>query len=67
MSQLVLTELAQRSQDELQVTLLWDARWNDVSVEVVDMRETGCIRFPVARQRALDAFYHPYAYALNCR
>lgn len=61
----VLTELAQRTQDGLQVTLLWDARSNDVSVEVVDTREASRIQVRVARQRALDAFYHPYAYAVN--
>jgi hypothetical protein len=59
-----LRELAHREQDGLEVTLFWDARSNDVSIEVVDQRDESSFRLPVAGHRALDAFHHPYAYAL---
>jgi hypothetical protein len=59
-----LRELAHREQDGLEVTLLWDARSNKVSIEVVDQRDESSFRLPVAGHCALDAFHHPYAYAL---
>jgi hypothetical protein len=40
-------ELAYREQDGLEVTLLWDPRSNDVSVEVVDRRTDSVVRVPV--------------------
>ena len=59
-----LRELAQREQDGLKITLFWDARSNEVSVEVVDQRDESSFLLPVAGDCALDAFHHPYAYAL---
>ena len=59
-----LRELAQREQDGLEITLFWDARSNEVSVEVVDQRDESSFRLPVAGHCALDAFHHPFAYAL---
>ena len=59
-----LRELAQREQDGLKITLFWDARSNDVSLEVVDQRDESSFLLPVAGHCALDAFHHPYAYAL---
>jgi hypothetical protein len=55
-------ELAHRQQDGLEVTLFWDGRLG-VSVEVVDVRNENAFAFPVDAESALDAFYHPYAYA----
>jgi hypothetical protein len=63
MTHTILRELAQRRQDGLQVTLLWDAHSNVVSVEVVDERDRRRFVLAVASASALDAFYHPYAYA----
>jgi hypothetical protein len=57
-------ELAHREQDGLEVTLFWNPRSNEVAVEVVDQRDESSFRLPVAGARALDAFYHPYSYAL---
>jgi YD repeat-containing protein len=57
-------ELAHREQDGLEVTLLWDARSNSVSIEVIDRRDESGFLLPVAGDCALDAFHHPYAYAL---
>jgi hypothetical protein len=59
-----LRELAQREQDGLKITLVWDARSNEVSLEVVDQRDESSFLLPVAGHCALDAFHHPYAYAL---
>jgi len=59
-----LRELAQREQDGLEITLFWDARSNEVSVEVIDQRDESSFLLPVARHCALNAFHHPYAYAL---
>jgi YD repeat-containing protein len=59
-----LRELAHREQDGLQVTLLWDARSNTVSIEVLDERDESRFLLPVAGHSALDAFHHPYAYAV---
>jgi len=59
-----LRELAHREQDGLEVTLFWDARSNKVSIEVVDRRDESSFLLPVAGHSALDAFHHPYAYAL---
>jgi hypothetical protein len=57
-----LKELAYRSQNGLEVTLLWDPRSNAVSVEVIDQLGDSPFRLSVAGDLALDAFHHPYAY-----
>ncbi len=56
-------ELAYRHQDGLEVTLLWNALSNEVSIELVDERHETALAFAVDAKYALDAFYHPYAYA----
>jgi hypothetical protein len=38
-----------------------------VSVEVVDRSDESVVRIPVAHRFALDAFHHPYAYALRSK
>jgi hypothetical protein len=63
MSHAAHRELAYRNQNGLEVTLLWDPRSNEVSVEVVDHLDESGFRFPIAGHLALYAFYHPYAYA----
>jgi hypothetical protein len=63
MLHVALKELAYRNQDGLEVTLLWDACSNEVSVDVVDQRTESHFRLPIAGRFALDAFHHPYAYA----
>ena len=61
MSYAATKELAYRNQNGLEVTLLWDSRSNEVSVEVIDLDDSGfCL--PIAGHLALDAFHHPYAY-----
>jgi len=56
-------QLAQRAADGIEVTLLWKDTENSITVNVRDSRANNVFEFPVARDRALDAFYHPYAYA----
>ena len=57
-------ELAYRYQNGLEVTLLWNAESNAVSIEVVDELDDQAFVLGVDARVALDAFYHPYAYAL---
>jgi hypothetical protein len=56
-------ELAARESDGVHVLLLWDPDENAVSVSVEDSRLGDRLQFAVAPERALDAFYHPFAYA----
>ena len=60
---MITAELAQRNQDGLDVKLLWDRQSNDVWIELVDERTDSTLVFGVDPASALDAFYHPYAYA----
>jgi hypothetical protein len=59
-----LRELDHRSNDRLDVWLLW-REWDDqVLVAVADDKTGERFRIEVrAGERALDVFHHPYAYA----
>jgi len=63
MSHAALKELAYRNQNGLEVTLLWDSRSNEVSIEVIDQLDESSFRFPIPGHLALNGFHHPYAYA----
>jgi hypothetical protein len=63
MSPATTRELAARDNDGVQVQLLWHPAENAVSVSVEDARFGESFHIAVAPDRALDAFYHPYAYA----
>ena len=56
-------ELAARESDGIHVLLLWHPGENAVTVSVEDTRLGDRFRIAVAPERALDAFYHPFAYA----
>ncbi len=56
-------ELAARESDGIQVLLLWDPDENAITVLVEDERVGDRFQLAVAPDRALDAFYHPFAYA----
>lgn len=56
-------ELAARESEGLHVRLLWDPIADAVTVAVEDLRAGDRFHLAVARERALDAFYHPFAYA----
>jgi hypothetical protein len=55
-------ELAARVTDGLHVLLLWHPTADTVSVSVADDRTGRRYESAVSRDRALDAFYHPFAY-----
>ena len=56
-------ELAERDSDGIHVLLLWHPRENTLTVSVEDARVGDQFDIAVAPDRALDAFYHPFAYA----
>jgi hypothetical protein len=56
-------ELAYRVNDGIHVLLLWHPVENAVSIAVDDQRTGERFELPVAPERALWAFNHPYAYA----
>ena len=60
-----LHELDGRSADGLAVTLLWDSGDDSVHVEVYDAASGERLRLTPPRDRALDAFHHPFAYAAH--
>jgi hypothetical protein len=56
-------ELASRDSDGIHVLLLWHPRENALTVSVEDVHVGDRFDIAVAPGRALDAFYHPFAYA----
>jgi hypothetical protein len=56
-------ELAVRESDGIHVQLLWHPDENALTVSVEDTRDGDRFQLAVAPDRALHAFYHPYAYA----
>jgi hypothetical protein len=58
-------ELAHRTSDGLEVTLLWTKPTDTVTLEIVDFRSGERLEVEVAKHAALDAFNHPYVYAAN--
>lgn len=62
-SDTITRELAHRSADGIHVTLRWHPVADRVTVEVSDEGTGDTFEFEAPRARALDAFWHPYAYA----
>jgi hypothetical protein len=56
-------ELAYRHADGVHVTLLWLPITNHLIVEVYDERHGEMFDVDAPADRALEAFWHPYAYA----
>jgi hypothetical protein len=56
-------ELAHRTSDGIDVTLLWNTGTDQVTIAVLDTRSDESLAFAVDGRAALDAFNHPYAYA----
>ena len=56
-------ELAHRSSDGVDVTLYWHATLDELIVSVRDRRYGTHFEIRPQRHLALDAYYHPYAYA----
>jgi hypothetical protein len=62
-----MTELASRINDGVSVSLLWNRRRNELTVTVDDSRTGEAFELDAPRDRALDVYYHPYAYAESHR
>jgi hypothetical protein len=56
-------DLAHRRGDGIDVTLWWSREDNSVAVEVLHYASESSFELTVDPDRALDAFYHPFAYA----
>jgi hypothetical protein len=59
-------ELAQRLTGGVEVLLLWYPDIDLVELSLQDRATGGGLRVEVAPEDAIDAFYHPYAYASAC-
>lgn len=57
------SELAARENDGLAVLLFWSKATGRTQVVVVDQMLEAELHFDVTPACALDAFYHPFAYA----
>jgi hypothetical protein len=55
-------ELANRRNAGVEVRLLWRRDDDECTVAVEDERTGEAFEVRVARDRALDAFYHPFVY-----
>jgi hypothetical protein len=55
-------ELARRVSGGIEVTLYWDAADNSTSIELWQPASEERLAVAVPRERALDAFYHPFAH-----
>ena len=62
LSQIGRRELASRRNGGLEITLYWHAHDNSTSIDVYQEATDETISFPVPRDRALDAFHHPFAH-----
>ena len=58
-------ELARRTGGGIEVTLYWDVDDDSISVEVFHPASEELLLITVAPERALDAFYHPFAHLLR--
>jgi hypothetical protein len=56
-------ELAQRLSGTAEVLLLWHPESDGVELSVRDPATGASFHIDVAPDNAIDAFYHPYAYA----
>jgi hypothetical protein len=61
----LMTELAYRRNDGLAVSLLWSRAKERLTVAVSDDRTGERFELEAAPEKALDVFYHPYAYAAS--
>ena len=57
------TELAQRENDGIAVTLLWHSLTDRLTVAVRDGRTGEAFDLNAEARNAMDIFHHPYAYA----
>jgi hypothetical protein len=55
-------ELARRVTSGIEIALYWNAPDNSTIIEVWQPASDETFTYAVARERALDAFYHPFAH-----
>ncbi len=55
-------ELAQRENDGIRVRLLWSREDGAVAVQVRHLRSARTFELAVEPDRALEAYYHPFAF-----
>ena len=55
-------ELARRLSGGMEITLYWRAADNSTAIEVRQLESGEALAFTVPPDRALDAFYHPFAH-----
>jgi len=60
-------ELAQRLSGTVEVLLLWHPEIDRVELFLRDLATGAGFHIEVAPGSAIDAFYHPYAYAASAR
>jgi hypothetical protein len=58
-------ELDFRSNDGLEVALLWQPETNGITVKVFDAKTGDDFELDVEPEDAVDAFHHPYAFAAS--
>lgn len=58
-------ELDSRNADGIEVALLWSKLTNRLWVSVIDTRSGESFELDVDSRNALDAFRHPFAYAVR--
>ena len=58
-----MTELAHRTSNGLDVSLLWSRHTGRLVVTVNDMRSDESFSLDAPSHRALDVYRHPFAYA----
>jgi hypothetical protein len=58
-----MTELSHRSNNGLDVALLWSRSTGELVVSVADIRSGESFSLDAPRDRALDVYNHPFAYA----
>jgi hypothetical protein len=58
-----MRELAYRSSAGIDVTLLWNAETDELTVTAFDSSTSELLELPAEREHALDVFNHPFAYA----
>lgn len=60
-------ELAHRAAGGIEVTLYWQAEENGTTIEIWQAATEELLTFPVAPERALDAYHHPFAHLPTTR
>lgn len=61
-SETPVRELDYRTNDGIEIRLLWNSLTDFVSVSVDDTRHGESFELDVAPEDAIDAFHHPYVY-----